>query len=135
MQGGSSQCGLFAVGFATSLCCGFNPAQVQYTQRIFRNHHIQSLQNKYYFIMQKKKVICNSSHKTRNHHNSLHLQKNNSWTDGSVWYLRDWQTHSRTSSHTSDTTERPPNELFDKSQTLPPNVKVLLPRPSRTGVL
>lgn len=38
MQRGSSDCGLFAVAFATSLCCGFNPAQVQYTQRIFRNH-------------------------------------------------------------------------------------------------
>ena len=29
MQGGSSDCGLFAIAFATSLCCGFNPAQVQ----------------------------------------------------------------------------------------------------------
>ena len=26
----------YAVAFATCLCCGFNPAQVQYTQRIFR---------------------------------------------------------------------------------------------------
>ncbi|KAL5469060.1 hypothetical protein EMCRGX_G030252, partial [Ephydatia muelleri] len=36
-----------------------------------------------------------------------------------------------TPSRTSCTTEGPPNKLFDTSQTLPPNVKVLLPRPLR----
>ena len=65
MQGGSSDCGLFAAAFATSLCCGFNPAQVQYifpepsyamsTEQVYDNISIMQ-----------KKVICNSSHKARN---------------------------------------------------------------------
>ena len=69
MQGGSSDSGLFAVAFATSLCCGFNPAQVQYifpepsyampTEQVYDNISIMQ-----------KTVICNSSHKARNNHNS-----------------------------------------------------------------
>ena len=79
MQGGSSDCGLFAVAFATVLCCGFNPAHVQYifpepsyampTEQVYDNISIMQ-----------KKVICNSSHKARNNHNSRHLQTNISWT-------------------------------------------------------
>ena len=74
MQIGSSDSGLFAAAFATSLCCGFNPAQVQHTHRFFfPEPSYAMLQNKSMTLFPLcRKVIYNCNHKARNNHNSLH---------------------------------------------------------------
>ena len=45
-QRGSSDCGLFALAYATSLCSGEHPAQVNYVQHMFRNHLLTCLQRR-----------------------------------------------------------------------------------------
>ena len=40
-QHGSSDCGLFAIAFATSLVKGENPVSVQYTQHSMRQHFLE----------------------------------------------------------------------------------------------
>ena len=42
-QSGSSDCGLFALAFATSLCQGFDPANISYDQQQMRNHLLQCI--------------------------------------------------------------------------------------------
>ena len=42
-QHGSADCGLFAIAFAVSLCCGQNPEQTHFIQHQFRKHLQQCL--------------------------------------------------------------------------------------------
>lgn len=44
MQRGLNDCGLFALAFATSLCFGDDPSQMQYVQKSFRKHYRGCLQ-------------------------------------------------------------------------------------------
>ena len=44
-QRGASDCGLFSRAFATSICFGFDPVHIQYTQADLRNHLIRCLAN------------------------------------------------------------------------------------------
>ncbi len=46
IQQGSSDCGLFALAFATSLCAGENPSEINYIQNLFCGHLVQCLQDK-----------------------------------------------------------------------------------------
>ncbi len=46
IQSGASDCGLFALAFATSLCAGVNPAQLKYIQHDFRSHLFKCLENR-----------------------------------------------------------------------------------------
>ena len=43
VQRGSSDCGLFALAFATSLCAGENPERINYVQHLFREHLVKCL--------------------------------------------------------------------------------------------
>ena len=43
-QKGSSDCGLLAIAFATSLCFGDNPPSIKYAQPLLRNHFISCLE-------------------------------------------------------------------------------------------
>ena len=45
-QKGGSDCGLFALAFAATLCVGENPAQVNYIQHKLRNHLFDCLENR-----------------------------------------------------------------------------------------
>ena len=45
-QSGGSDCGLFAVAFATSICCGVDPTTVAFEQRFMREHFLDCLQTK-----------------------------------------------------------------------------------------
>ena len=51
-QKGVNDCGIFAVAFATTLCTGFDPTDLQYDQNAFRDglyskeiHHTNSVYN------------------------------------------------------------------------------------------
>ena len=46
VQRGSSDCGLFALAFATSLCHGEDPGQLNYVQHELREHLLVCLQNR-----------------------------------------------------------------------------------------
>lgn len=46
IQSGRSDCGLFALAFATSLCAGVNPAELCYIQHEFRSHVFKCLENR-----------------------------------------------------------------------------------------
>lgn len=46
IQSGASDCGLFALAFATSLCAGVNPAELNYIQYEFRGHVFKCLENR-----------------------------------------------------------------------------------------
>ena len=54
-QKGASDCGLFSLAFATSLCVGANPAQENYIQNELRSHLYKCLEQKNYSISDKKK--------------------------------------------------------------------------------
>ena len=41
-QSGTSDCGLFSIAFATSLCLGLDPVHITYTQGDIRNHRVIS---------------------------------------------------------------------------------------------
>ena len=62
-QGGDSDCGLFAIAFATSLCAGNNPAEYTYRQDELRNHLHQCLEKREFteFPSQPRKIkqFCN----------------------------------------------------------------------------
>ena len=62
-QDGDSDCGLFAIAFATSLCAGNNPAEYAYIQDKLRNHLRQCLENRKVteFPSQPRKIkqLCN----------------------------------------------------------------------------
>lgn len=45
-QRGGSDCGLFAIAFAVTLCTGFNPSDLQYNQASFRSHLRGCIENK-----------------------------------------------------------------------------------------
>lgn len=45
-QRGASDCGLFAIAFATALCCGYNPAAVEFKQNNLRSHLIESFEKR-----------------------------------------------------------------------------------------
>ena len=45
-QSGASDCGLFALAFATSLYAGVNPAEENYIQHEFRSHVFKCLENR-----------------------------------------------------------------------------------------
>ena len=45
-QRGSSDCGAFALAFATSLCSGENPAAITYCQKKLRSHIVSCLENR-----------------------------------------------------------------------------------------
>jgi len=47
IQQGLSDCGFFSIAYALTLCTGFDPAEVLYDQRQFRNHLLQCIQNRY----------------------------------------------------------------------------------------
>ena len=42
-QKGGSDCDLFSIAFAASLCTGFDPADLQYYQTLFHNHPLKYL--------------------------------------------------------------------------------------------
>lgn len=44
MQRGQNDCGLFALAFATSLCYGENPSEMQYVQKSLRKHYRSCLE-------------------------------------------------------------------------------------------
>ena len=44
-QVGSSDCGLFALAFATDLCHGLDPLNQKYDQRFMRQHYVSCLEN------------------------------------------------------------------------------------------
>lgn len=46
MQSGASDCGLFALAFAMSLCAGDNPSQVQYVQHSMRDHLLACIEKR-----------------------------------------------------------------------------------------
>ena len=46
IQTGGSDCGLFTLAFATSLCAGENPAEVHYIQHSLRDHLLSCLQSR-----------------------------------------------------------------------------------------
>lgn len=45
-QIGGSDCGLFSLAFATSLCAGVNPAEENYVQSKFRSHLFKCLESR-----------------------------------------------------------------------------------------
>ena len=45
-QQGGSDCGLFALAFATSLCANTSPSEIYYTQHQLRNHLVSCFENK-----------------------------------------------------------------------------------------
>lgn len=45
-QRGASDCGLFSIAFATTLCTGFDPAEIEYNQSLFRDHLMQCIQDR-----------------------------------------------------------------------------------------
>ena len=45
-QRGLSDCGLFALAFATDLCHGVDPANEQYDQTVMRSHYVKCLESK-----------------------------------------------------------------------------------------
>ena len=46
-QKGGSDCGLFSIAFATSLCTGFDPSDLYYNQDLLREHLFKCVENKY----------------------------------------------------------------------------------------
>ena len=62
-QVGYSDCGVFVIAFATSLCAGNNPAEYAYIQDKLRNHLRQCLENRKVteFPSQPRKIkqLCN----------------------------------------------------------------------------
>ena len=46
IQHGGSDCGLFALAFATSLCFCENPSQITYIQHVFHNHLVSCIEAK-----------------------------------------------------------------------------------------
>ena len=44
-QRGSSDCGLFAIAFITSVCCGVDPATLNYNQKAMRQHLLECIEN------------------------------------------------------------------------------------------
>ncbi len=44
MQSGGSDCGLFSLAFAASLCAGKDPLQTSYSQHKFRHHLVGCLE-------------------------------------------------------------------------------------------
>ena len=44
-QRGSSDCGLFALAFITSVCCGVDPASQTYSQKEMRKHLLACIEN------------------------------------------------------------------------------------------
>lgn len=59
-QSNSSDCGAFAVAFATSLCHSENPAEVTYTQKDLRFHLLKCLESRYF-----TKFPCRDSKRKR----------------------------------------------------------------------
>lgn len=47
IQGGSSDCGLFSLAFAATLCAGEDPSQTSYMQHEFRRHLLSCLENRH----------------------------------------------------------------------------------------
>lgn len=45
-QCGNDDCGFFSLAYATSLCAGENPAEVNYDQHLFRGHLLSCIQQK-----------------------------------------------------------------------------------------
>ena len=43
---GASECGLFALAFATDLCYGLDPANQHYDQDAMRQHYVSCLESK-----------------------------------------------------------------------------------------
>ena len=48
VQRGSSDCGLFSIAFAMTLCTGFDPVEIKYDQKLFRDHLLQCIQNQHF---------------------------------------------------------------------------------------
>ena len=48
VQRGSSDCGLFSIAFAVTLCTGFDPVEIKYAQKLFRDHLMQCIQNQHF---------------------------------------------------------------------------------------
>ena len=46
LQSGGSDCGLFAVATATAICTGQNPENIQFNQRLMRQHLLKCLEEK-----------------------------------------------------------------------------------------
>lgn len=46
-QKGGIDCGLFSIAFATTLCTGFHPADLQYNQSYFRDHLLDCIQKRF----------------------------------------------------------------------------------------
>lgn len=47
LQKGASDCGLFSVAYATTLCTGFDPVDLKYNQEFFRTHLFECIQKKF----------------------------------------------------------------------------------------
>ncbi|CAB4019209.1 Calcium-responsive transcription factor, partial [Paramuricea clavata] len=62
-QIGVSECGLFALAFATDLCYGFDPANQHYDQTIMRQHYVNCLESKAMVPFPKttKRVSCHAT--------------------------------------------------------------------------
>ena len=76
-QRGSSDCGLFSLAFATSLCLGQNPVQTNYIQHTLRSHLLdcftQRVISAFPRTTRKKKVSYHPTSRTSNCPNILPL--------------------------------------------------------------
>ena len=55
MQAGGSDCGIFALAFATAICCGHSPGKFQFDQQCMRNHLIKCLEDQQFTMFPIKK--------------------------------------------------------------------------------
>ncbi len=60
----TSDCGLFSLAFATSLCAGVNPAEECYTQSDFRVHLFKCLENRLFPTKARKNKVVSLHHFT-----------------------------------------------------------------------
>ena len=58
-QLGASDCGLFSLAFATSLCFGDNPSEIQYNQKQLREHVVSCFEAKVITPFPAKSRRCN----------------------------------------------------------------------------
>lgn len=66
VQSGGSDCGLYSLAFAESLCSGDDPAEIQYNQHKFRQHLVKCLEERKIMSFPKRarKKKCRIRNKT-----------------------------------------------------------------------
>ena len=61
MQAGGDDCGVFAIAFATALCCGHPPGKFQFHQKVMPHHFIRCFERGQFTMFPVHRSRCNEN--------------------------------------------------------------------------